>query len=147
MNSIFILWQLLYSPCKSLASGFIWYLSQHHWYSALAWLLYYSFVEKCDNYSDVRKDKAANQPQIIGKRVAKDFLSCAAIVKCLLYYSIISKINFKIGDGRWPIYFYGVTVLVLDLVHGSKLVQLRHFVWMFVMIEWHRENAVRVSFM
>jgi len=69
-------------------------------------------VEKCDNYSDVRKDKAANQPQIIGKRVAKDFLSCAAIVICL-YYSIISKINFKIGDGRWPIYLYGVTVFTL----------------------------------
>ena len=73
------------------------YLSQRHWYSALVWLLYYSFVEKCDNYSDVRKDKAANQPQIIGKRVAKDFLSWAAIVKCMYY------LKNKLSNCRWSL--------------------------------------------
>ena len=42
--------------------------------------LYYSFVEKCDNYSDVGKDKAANQPQIIGKRVPNSSFHGGAIV-------------------------------------------------------------------
>ena len=101
-------------------------MSQHHWYSALVWLLYYSFVEKCDNYSDVRKDKAANQPQIIGKRVAKDFLSWAAIVKCMYYLK--NKLS-NCRCGRWTIHFSGCinTELDLDKIQRSKPVHLRHF--------------------